>query len=148
MEDAKPEEPAPAGPLDEVSLRRPGYRGGEKILLADGQYWSFPKPMITYAPDDTERGYRVYLELGDGFDALMTRMTTTKEGGVYIASQLAIARHMLCVNYALTLAQVQGLIRFIYKGDAEDPTRDAIMAVAQGLDAPKPPGDGSVSPSG
>ena len=148
MDEPEPGGPAPAGPLDELNLRGPGYRGGVPIKLADGQFWHFPKPMITYAPDDTEQGYRVFLELGDGFDALMTRMTTTKDGGVYIASQLAVARHMLCVNYALTLAQVQGLIRFIYKGDAEDPTRDAVMAVAQGLDSPKPPGDGSASPSG
>lgn len=147
MDDAKPEEPAPAGPLDEVALRRPGYRGGEKILLADGQYWSFPKPMISFAPDDTEQGYRVYLELGDGFDARMATMEAAK-GGAFIGAQLGVARYLLCLNYDLTLAQVQRLIRFRYEEDAEDATRAAIMDVARGLDAPKPPGDGSASPSG
>ena len=147
MDEPEPGGPAPAGPLDEAALRRPGFKGGEKIRLLDGQFWHFPKPMISFAPDDTEQGYRVYLELGDDFDARMAAMDAAK-GGAFVAAQLGVARYLLELNYDLTLAQVQRLIRFRYDEDAEDATRAAIMDVARGLDAPKPPGDGSASPSG
>jgi hypothetical protein len=36
--------------LDEKALRKPGFRDGPKVTLADGQEWVFPKPRIRFKP--------------------------------------------------------------------------------------------------
>jgi hypothetical protein len=36
--------------IDEESHRLPNFLGGEPIVLADGQEWQFPKPMLEFCP--------------------------------------------------------------------------------------------------
>ena len=36
--------------LDEKSLRKPGFSEGLKVILADGQEWTLPKPRIRFKP--------------------------------------------------------------------------------------------------
>ena len=37
-------------PLDEKSVRKPGFVEGSKVTLADGQEWMFPKPKLRFKP--------------------------------------------------------------------------------------------------
>ena len=36
--------------LNEIALRKPGFSEGRKVVLADGQAWTFPRPKIRLKP--------------------------------------------------------------------------------------------------
>ncbi len=59
--------------LDEQALRKPGFSEGRKVLLADGQAWTLPKPRIRFTPRVTESGVEVWggASLGPESDALL-----------------------------------------------------------------------------
>ena len=42
-------------PLDEKSLRKPGFSEGHQVILADGQEWTLPKPRIRFKPQNRRR---------------------------------------------------------------------------------------------
>lgn len=126
--------------IDEQSRRRPGWRDGAKIELADGQEWTFPRPRVRYVPSDHERGFEVRSGFGPEYDATIVAYDEAVERGDWpgmVGGQMKIAAFLLRLNYDLTTAELQRLLQFEYGPGIEDPIRRAIMDVASGADAPK-----------
>lgn len=151
--------------LNEAELRRPDFRPGTPVVLADGQAWHLRRPLIWFVPDDgNPSGFRMCLEVeqNDDYQGLMDSLregsdaieTEGREGQFkFIRAELAIGKRLLLANYDLSPEQVAVLMRFGYdkEGNPEGyRIRDEVMAVAEGL-GPKQSPDGtesSLMPSG
>ncbi len=59
--------------LDENALRKPGFTAGRQVLMADGQYWTLPKPKLRFAPRVSAAGVEVWggASFGPESDALL-----------------------------------------------------------------------------
>jgi hypothetical protein len=137
--------------LDEQALRRPEFEDGAPVVLADGQEWRLPRPRVRLVPDDSDRGFKLRLALpaDEGrFQTLMDTLDAATEGVDLMRAELAVARHLLLLNYDLTPAQVADLLQFSYRDDDPEGAaiREAVMGVAYG-NAPKPSDGGTESPS-
>jgi hypothetical protein len=137
--------------LDEVALRRSTFEDGAPVTLADGQEWRLPRPRVRFVPDDSDQGFQVRLALDDAgvFRSLKAAVDAAETNGALWKTELALARHLLLVNYDLTREQVADLLQFSY-GENADPAgaaiREAVMGVAFGI-GPKASEPGSAPPS-
>jgi hypothetical protein len=142
-------------PLNEVSLRRPGFVPGTPIRLADGQVWQFRRPRVRFVPAHHESGLAVFLTgLRDGFSGLLDRREEMlkPESESTLAElaevELELGGRMLLANYDLTTEQLAEVLQFSYERH-EDPEgwsiREAVMDVAEG-NGPKPSTAGDESP--
>lgn len=137
--------------LNEQALRRPKFEDGAPVVLADGQEWRLPRPRVRLVPDDSDLGFKVRVAVpgDDGrFQELMDALDDPASNRPAAARELAVARHLLLLNYDLTPAQVADLLQFGYHDN--DPEgmaiREAVMGVAFG-NGPKPSDAGTESPS-
>jgi len=132
------------GKLKESACRRPTFREGVPVVLADGQSWQLRRPMVRFVPSDNEAGYETCLELSgsDGFGDLLESYEELMDGSRQITiaeaarRELALGRAILVANYDLTLRQVGQLLKFSYDEDDEEGSRirSDVMAVATGND--------------
>jgi hypothetical protein len=77
--------------LNEFAKRRPDFRGGLPILLADDRPWAMP------GPRETSPG-----EVGDDRRARLVRMVAESENRAdRLLGEMALAIHLLAVNYDL-----------------------------------------------
>jgi hypothetical protein len=135
--------------LDEQALRKPGFREGPRLLLGDGQDWSFPRPWLRLYP---VRGADGRLEVGGGqgygpdYDSLVDQLIdcdpddTTQR----LALQFRMAACLLERNYILTDRDLRRLLAV----DLADPACEMRWArINQVLlgQAPKPSADGSAT---
>ena len=137
--------------LNEQALRRPEFEDGAPVTLADGQEWRLPRPRVRLVPDESDMGFKVRVACpGDNgrFQELMDALDAATDGVDLMRAELAVGRHLLCLNYDLTPAQVADLLQFSYRDD--DPEgmaiREAVMGVAFG-NGPKRSDAGTESPS-
>jgi hypothetical protein len=133
--------------LDEVSLRRPGFVEGTRVVLGDGQSWSFPLPRLYLFPARAADGS---WDVGSGrthgpaFDELVDRLLACDPDDLYgrLAIQFQMAASLLVQNYILS----DDAMRILLAVDTEDP--DCADRWARINDAllgrpPKPSADGS-----
>ena len=140
--------------LDENALRRPDFRGGAPVTLADGQEWILARPAELFVPDDSEAGFAARWNFGDEYAALVRAADEagrSGSGNAVIRAELALGRYLLLKNYALDAPQVASLIQFSYDPEG-DPVHwqlhEDVLAVAFGrVPSPKPEAGGSASPS-
>lgn len=145
--------------LKESSCRRPTFREGVAVVLADGQTWQLRRPMVRFVPSDNEAGYETCLDL-DGFDGFGDLLESYEQlmggsGTITVSEaarrELALGRAILVANYDLTLRQVGQLLKFSYDEDDVEGSRirSDVLAVATGNDPKRSAaGDGSsVSPA-
>jgi hypothetical protein len=143
----KPPQPARA-PLVERDLRRADFLEScsVPVVLADGQEWFVPKPQIWFRPTGDALGYATEPVTGDGdFDDSFGRawaayQKAQDERGNVIGAMFGVFRTMLLRNYSLSDEQLGRILRL--KLFEDDPVREALIRIAQGLDAPKPSSDG------
>jgi hypothetical protein len=87
--------------LDEKAIRQPHFLEGTPILLADGQYWTFPAPAGRHA----EAGRGTETGLSSGFAAeYISCMKAVAEAGDPAEcrrAELALAIALLARNYRL-----------------------------------------------
>lgn len=143
--------------LDEQALRRPGFKEGTPVVLADGQAWHLRRPVVRFVPSDSDVGFRACLSLarGDGYDALLTAWQSAAEAAREdesasaraVAAELALGRAVLTANYDLTTEQLAELLQFGFDPDDEEAfrIRSEVLAAATG-DDPKPSAGGGGSP--
>jgi hypothetical protein len=143
--DENRELPAAPPPLDEASLRRDDFAGGEPSTMADGQTWRLAKPQVRFSYDDGPRGFRVTLSMPgqpiDEYQRLVDEMEQATTMDDRIRAELAVGAALLRRNYRLGSADLGRLLAFAYDEEA-DPEgfalRQRVLDVAMGV-APKAP---------
>ncbi len=135
--------------LDEPALRRPAFREGPRIALADGQQWTFPRPWLRLYP---VRGQDGAITIGGGpgygpaYEDLVDRLVESDptDTAGRLGLQLAMAAHLLLLNYQLADSDLRRLLVI----DLADPTCEGrwsqINQVLLGR-PPKPSADGSAT---
>lgn len=117
--------------LSELEKRRPDYRGGVPVKLADGQLWAFARPEVVFVPADNEDGFDEDWNLGPDYRALIVAAQNASDGGGIIKAELALARYLLCLNYDLTTEDLRGLLRFSYGAGANAETLATMKAIRE-----------------
>jgi hypothetical protein len=97
--------------LDTMIQRRPGFRLGASLHLADGQEWTVPAP-----------GYLA--ESGQTYDALVAAVCLADDRPEMLRAELALGIHLLALNYSLEPLLMGALLDFP-KGD---PALDRLQA--------------------
>jgi hypothetical protein len=143
--------------LDEASLRRPDFRPGYAVELADGGRYTFPPVSIRIFPDDDGSvQWRPWYDgdLEDDLDVLFG--VVPARSGQVIEVRLRIAAALLRRNYDLPRGAVGRLLTYI-PGDAASEARyDRVSRAILGRDpdaveddededAPDPKGEGDAS---
>jgi hypothetical protein len=128
-------------PLDEKSLRKPGFVEGIKVKLADGQEWMLPKPKLRFKPKiidgrvEIGGGPSFGLEFEDKLDILFG--VTDADPSERLRVKFEVAVRLLAANYNLEPDDFAELI-VLEPGDAASDERweqlsNAIMGIV-----PKP----------
>ena len=91
------------GVVDELLSRRREYRAGRQIRLADGQYWTFP------APGDREG---IAVEDRDEYQGFIRAVLEAEDGSERLLAELALAIHLIGVNYKLSSENLAFLLTF------------------------------------
>lgn len=140
--------------LDERALRRPDFRGGLLLTLADGQDWTIPQPNPLWVADDTEDGATLGFDLGPEYDALARNVVDATLVGPMARATLKAATFLLRLNYTLDAAALGTILRANFAVPAEGVATTPAQQLAQDLveivtgnaPAPKASRDGSESP--
>lgn len=88
--------------LSEINLRRNDFHGGLPVRLADDQYWAFPGPR-EIAPGGGSEHPKV---LG-----LLAEVAESEDEFDRGRGELALAIHLLALNYVLGPDELQSLLR-------------------------------------
>lgn len=133
--------------LDEVALRKSGFREGIRVTLADGQEWALP-PLIfeSYAEVD-DSGVIVYKDgvptYGPGNDAELDLLLNVGDVDTeeHFRAAYLLALRLLLSNYTLTNAEHRSLLAWKSDGSTTE-MWGGIIAALQGV-RPKPSAGGS-----
>lgn len=126
--------------LDEAALRRPEFVEGEPIVLADGQEWTFPKPVLELypipGPDGRLRFEGLRRSFGEDYDRKIDAFADSPPAES-LNALLDLAVDLLDRNYTLQPADY-GVLLCWRPGDEDNEAMwHAITEVAMGRDAPK-----------
>jgi hypothetical protein len=135
---------------DERALRREGFSEGPRIVLGDGQPWTFPRPWLRLypvrAPDGGlalggGQGY------GDDFEELVDRLVDCEPDDIpaRLLLQFQMAACLLCRNYDLGDRDLRRLLVIDLSDPACEDRWARINQVLLGR-PPKPSADGSATP--
>lgn len=136
-------------PLDEKALRRPDFRGGRAVTLADGQAWYIPCPEVDLAPtflDDGSLGdVMTQTTFGPEFDGLVAAVPSARSQREEAVAMIRLGHDLLGRNYDLRPADYGRLLRYrVSRDDEEGEGLSGIYLVAAGI-APKASTAGSGS---
>jgi hypothetical protein len=102
--------------LNEVSRRRPDFRPGPSIRLADGWDWTIPAPPRVTAPE--AEGF------GPDYAATVAALESAEDRTERLRAELALAIYLLSRNYDLTPDDLYALLGF----PPDDPALAAMQA--------------------
>jgi hypothetical protein len=139
--------------LDEKTLRKPGFRDGPQVKLADSQEWTFPRPRFRIFPVDDPNGqvvpgYRP--TYGGAFDRMLEVFFGAADctTGELFEMRFKAAGELLRRNYELSTADLATLL--FYEEDAPESEarwKDIDSILVGSSPAKKPSPDGSATPS-
>lgn len=129
--------------------RKPGdprgpYLGGAEVVMADGQAWALPKPLVRFGRGDGPKGYRrIVVSDVDGFEekmAAVDRLQEAQDGTIaeYYAATLAVGEALVLRNYDLTPAELDQILQFSMS-EEDDPEGYRIMEEVMGVAAGRGP---------
>lgn len=90
--------------FEEATCRRPGFRAGREIKLADGQLWTFPAPDLLPEPGTNHQD--------DEYMGLLRVVCEAEDRPDRCLAELALAIHLIKLNYELSSSQLQSLFTF------------------------------------
>jgi hypothetical protein len=134
---------------DEGALRRPEFSEGTRIVLGDGQAWTFPRPWLRLYPMRAQDG-QLCVGGGMGFgahhDNLIDRLVDCDPGDTSgrLALQFQMAAGLLGRNYELTDRDLRELLVIDLADPECEPRWQQINQVLLGS-PPKPSADGSAT---
>jgi hypothetical protein len=110
---------------EEHALRRPGFRPGLQLRLADGQVWSLPVPearddMAWATPAWDDSSYR----------AILRAIAEAEDSGELFRAELALVIHLLRWNYAVDQDHLQELLDDRGAGRPRADLSEALLALA------------------
>ena len=127
--------------LDERALRKPEFSEGHRVVLADGQEWTFPKPRIRFKPRicdgkvEIGGGPSFGPEFDDQLDILFGIVEAEPIERLRVKFEMAI--RLLQANYELTDSDLGELLE-LEPGDASNDERwKQITRVVMAI-SPKP----------
>ncbi len=136
--------------LDERALRKRGFTEGPKVVLGDGQEWTFPRPWLRLYPVRAPGG-GFAMGGGEGygadFDDLVDRLVDCEPDDIpaRLAIQFEMAACLLCRNYELNDRDLRRLLAIDLGDPACEDRWARINQVLLGR-PPKPSADGSATP--
>jgi hypothetical protein len=136
--------------LVEADRRKEGFTEGNKVVLADGQEWTFPKPRLRFIP---HRGVDGKIGLGaePTFDQeyrelFVALIGADKDSAFEVWSlRIQIACHLLLANYELSDVELADLMPVIFD-DEQNMEMWANLSPICLSTPPKPSTDGSNAP--
>jgi hypothetical protein len=96
---------------DEHSLRRPGFRPGTPIRLADGQEWVFPGPGELSAPEGGRTAGEPAGAADPAYGGLIDALCEAEDEPDRLRAELALGIFLLGCNYALGPGDYQRLLQ-------------------------------------
>lgn len=131
-----------ASPLERPRRRQPFDARGAAVVLADGQTWTLPKPLLGLFPevgaDGTPRfGVQPRFHFGARYDALIDAFAESDDGVAEANALLALALDLLGRNYDLAGLDLGALLPRLFHDDRNAEMWRAIAEAALGK-APKP----------
>jgi hypothetical protein len=107
------------GCLVEAERRKEGFTEGNKVTLADGQEWTFPKPRLRFFPyrgDDGKMGLGGSGTFDQEYRELFTAFTECDkdEPYQYWTLKIQIACHLLLANYELSDTELADLMPVMF----------------------------------
>lgn len=132
--------------LSEIALRRPAFTDGHKLVLGDGQEWTFPKAILRWHPAPTPAGGfepKKSPPYGPEFQAkLRELMDSTEETddaeSRRIELRMVLAAELLSRNYDLDEDALAALLPLDYEVDGNFEMWRGVYYILMGLAAPKP----------
>jgi hypothetical protein len=127
--------------LDEKALRKPGFSEGPKVVLADGQAWTFPKPRLRFKPRIVDGkveiggGPSFGPEFDDQIDILFGVIDADPAERLRVKFEVAV--RLLAANYDLRPNQFSALIVLEPGDPASDERWEQLCNAIMGI-APKP----------
>ena len=131
--------------LDEKEKRREEFVEGYPIVLADGQAWHFPRPVVEIRPRFqngrviASEGITTY---GAEMDELRRQAHEAENDADVIQSIFTLGAFLLLKNYWLTDADLESLLIYTMNSEASLEMVNGIIAVSTGQ-APKVSSGGS-----
>jgi hypothetical protein len=108
---------------DEFSSRKPSFRQGRPIQLADGQTWTFPAP-----PKGSEWKS---MPFGAEYTDLIRAILEAEDGSEQGLAELAFAILLLAHNYRLSPADYERLLASTPESPDSRDSRDSFHQIAQ-----------------
>jgi hypothetical protein len=108
---------------DETSRRRPDFRDGTRIRLADGQKWTLPAP-----PKPTER---IVGPFPPQYDDLIQAVRESETASDRRLAELALAIFLLGHNYRLSATDYEQLLGFAPESEQLADWQSAFGRIAQ-----------------
>ena len=90
--------------IDELLCRRPNFRAGREIKLADGRRWTFPAPQDRAGSPDGD--------LDDEYVGLLRVIWEAEDIHERRLAELALAIYLIELNYQLSPAQLEFLFTY------------------------------------
>jgi hypothetical protein len=136
--------------LNEKELRKSTFTEGNKVELADGQEWTFPRPRLRFFPHrgvDGKIGLGAQGTFDDEYRALFVEFADMDRDNVYEvwSLRIRIACHLLLANYDLTDVQLADLLPAVFEDEANMQMWEALHPVLLSQ-PPKLSTDGSNTP--
>ena len=109
--------------VNELLSRRPSFRDGVRIRLADGEMWVFPAP-----PKPVESKSVLF---GTEYMGLIQAIMEAEERSEQCLAELAFAIYLLKCNYSLTSADFEYLLGFSPESSESADSQVAFHLIAQ-----------------
>ena len=109
--------------IDELICRRPNFRAGREITLADHQQWTFPAPR--------ERAGSASRDSDDEYVGLLRVVWEAEDLHERRLAELALAIYLIDLNYRLSSAQLEFLFTFRSGSPELAASQQAFSALAQ-----------------
>jgi hypothetical protein len=90
--------------IDEFLCRRPDFRAGREISLADGQAWTFPAPQ--------SEAVSAECEVDTEYVGLVRIVWEAENSHERHLAELALALYLIELNYHLTRAELESLFTY------------------------------------
>jgi hypothetical protein len=90
--------------IDEFLCRRPGFRAGREITLADGQAWTFPAPQSEAVSTECE--------VDTEYVGLVRIVWEAENPHERYLAELVLAIYLIELNYHLTPAELESLFTY------------------------------------
>ena len=145
-------------PLEEKARRKPTWKPGRPVVLADGHEWHIPRPVIAIVVDETESGFVEHLigdDPGGRYVELACRWRDSRDMREFMDAEAVLGSYLLRWNYDVTPAEAASLLTFGYMDPDEDVDPDDevarqeaelvriradVIKVVRGLGPKRPPG--------